>query len=60
VSVLDLLRFARRYKGNTSAIVITSFDEDVYGYRSEPGVLAVLRKPIELSRLWGELEAKWH
>jgi CheY-like chemotaxis protein len=60
VSVLDLLRFARRYEGSTCAIVITSFDEDACGYRIEPGVLAVLRKPIELSRLWGELEAKWH
>jgi DNA-binding response OmpR family regulator len=60
VNVLDLLRFARRHDPNTCAIVITSFDEDAHGYRAEPGVLAVLRKPIELSRLWMELEARWH
>jgi DNA-binding response OmpR family regulator len=59
VTVLDLLRFARRYESNTCAIVITSFDEDAHGYRIEQGVLVVLRKPIELSRLWRELEAKW-
>ena len=60
LNVLDLLRFARRYEPNTCAIVITSFDEDAPGYQMEEGVLAVLRKPVELSRLRVELEARWH
>ncbi len=55
LSVLDLLRFARRYEPRTSAIVITSFDDDAPGYRIEEGVVAVLRKPLELSRLRVEL-----
>ena len=55
LNVLDLLRFARRYEPDTSAIVITSFDEGAHGYQVEPGVVAVLRKPVELSQLRGEL-----
>jgi DNA-binding response OmpR family regulator len=55
VEVLDLLRFARRYEPSTSAIVITSFDDDAHGYRMEQGVVAVLRKPVELSELRAEL-----
>ena len=60
LNVLDLLRFARRYEPNTSAIVITSFDEHTYGYQKEEGVVAVLRKPVELTHLRGELEARSH
>ncbi len=58
LNVLDLIRFARRYEPATSAIVITSFDEDTNGYRIEEGVVAVLRKPVELSQLRDELEAR--
>ena len=58
LNVLDLIRFARRYGPTTSAIVITSFDEDTNGYRIEEGVVAVLRKPVELSQLRDELEAR--
>jgi DNA-binding response OmpR family regulator len=58
LSMLDLLRFARRYEPSTSAIVITSFDESTHGYRMEEGVVAVLRKPVELTRLRDELEAR--
>jgi DNA-binding response OmpR family regulator len=58
LNVLDLLRFARRYEPGTSAIVLTSFDEGTHGYRMEEGVVAVLRKPVELSELRGELEAR--
>ena len=58
LNVLDLIRFARRYEPATSAIVITSFDEDTNGYRIEEGVVAVLRKPVESSQLRDELEAR--
>jgi len=58
LNVLDLLRFARRYEPSTSAIVITSFDESAHGYRMEDGVVAVLRKPVELTQLRVELEAR--
>jgi DNA-binding response OmpR family regulator len=58
LSMLDLLRFARRYEPSTSAIVITSFDESTHSYRMEEGVVAVLRKPVELTRLRDELEAR--
>jgi DNA-binding response OmpR family regulator len=57
LNVLDLLRFARRYRPDTLAIVITSFDEDAHGYETEAGVVAVLHKPLELARLRGGLEA---
>jgi DNA-binding response OmpR family regulator len=60
LNVLDLLRFARRYEPNTSAIVITSFDDYAHGYRKEEGVVGVLRKPVELTQLRGELEARSH
>jgi two-component system, NtrC family, response regulator AtoC len=60
LNVLDLLRFARRYEPNTSAIVITSFDDDAHGYRVEPGVVSVLHKPIELSQLRLELADHTH
>jgi DNA-binding response OmpR family regulator len=60
LNALDLLRFARRYEPNTCAIVITSFDEYAHGYRKEEGVVAVLRKPVELTQLRGELEARSH
>ena len=55
LNVLDLLRFARRYEPSTFAIVVTSFDDDAHGYRIEEGVVAVLRKPLELSQLRVEL-----
>ncbi len=58
LNVLDLLRFARRYEPGTSAIVLTSFDEESQGYRTEEGVVAVLHKPVELSQLRVELEAR--
>ena len=58
LNVLDLLRFARRYEPGTSAIVLTSFDEEAQAYRMEDGVVAVLRKPVELSQLRVELEAR--
>jgi len=60
LNVLDLLRFARRYEPNTSAIVITSFEESAHRYRMEEGVVAVLAKPVELTQLRGELEARSH
>ena len=60
LNVLDLLRFARRYEPATCAIVITSFDDDAHGYRVEPGVVAVLRKPVEMSRLRVELADRSH
>jgi len=58
LNVLDLLRFARRYEPGTSAILITSFDEEAPRYRMEEGVVAVLRKPVELSQLRVELETR--
>jgi len=60
LNVLDLLRFARRYEPSTSAIVITSFDESTHGYRMEDGVVAVLHKPVELTQLRVELDARSH
>jgi DNA-binding response OmpR family regulator len=60
LNVLDLLRFARRYEPDTRAVVITSFDDHAHGYRIGEGVVAVLQKPVELSRLRGELEAQLH
>ena len=57
LNVLDLLRCARRYQPETSAIVITSFDDDARSYWLEEGVVAVLHKPVELSQLRGTLEA---
>jgi len=56
--VLDLLRFARRYEPNTSAIVITSFEESTRGYQVEEGVVAVVAKPVELTQLRGKLEMR--
>ena len=60
LNVLDLLRFARRYEPSTSAIVITSFDDSAHGYRMEEGVVGVLAKPVELTELRGQLEARSH
>ena len=60
LNVLDLLRFARRYEPSTSAIVITSFDDGAHGYRMEEGVVAVLAKPVELTQLRGQLDARSH
>jgi CheY-like chemotaxis protein len=60
LSVLDLLRFARRDEPKTCAIVITSFDDEAHGYRPEPGVVAVLHKPVELSQLRLELADRLH
>jgi len=55
--VVDLLSFARRTHPGTCGIVISSFEENVARYRRERGVLAVLEKPVEISRLRSELEA---
>ena len=55
--VVDLLSFARRNHPTTCGIVISSFEENVARYRRERGVLAVLEKPVEISRLRSELEA---
>ena len=60
LNVLDLLRFARRYEPNTSGIVITSFEESAHGYRMEEGVVAVLAKPVELTQLRDQLQARSH
>lgn len=60
LNVLDLLRFARRYEPDTRAVVITSFDEHTHGYWTEEGVVAVLQKPLELSRLRGQLDPRLH
>ena len=57
VSVLDLLRVARRYQPATSGIVLSSFEDDLPRYLREDGVLAVLEKPVEVGRLRSELEA---
>jgi DNA-binding response OmpR family regulator len=60
LNVLDLLRFARRYEPDTRAVVITSFDEHARGYWTEDGVVAVLQKPLELSRLRDQLDPRLH
>lgn len=60
LNVLELLRFARRYEPDTRAVVITSFDEHAHGYWMEEGVVAVLQKPLELSRLRGQLDPRLH
>jgi len=57
LNVLDLLRFARRYRPATSGIVLSSFAEDVPRYMTEDGVQAVLEKPVDFSRLRDELAA---
>jgi DNA-binding response OmpR family regulator len=56
-SVLDLLRFARRYHAGTAGVVLSSFEDVSPRYRSEPGVLAVLHKPVEIRRLRQCLDA---
>jgi len=57
VTVLDLLRLARRGDGGVCGIIIASCVEDVPGDLADQGVLAVLEKPMELSRLRLALEA---
>ncbi len=57
VSVLDLLRLARRGDPGVCGIMIASCVEDVPGDLAAQGVLAVLEKPVELSRLHLALEA---
>jgi DNA-binding response OmpR family regulator len=56
-SVLDLLRFARRCHAGTAGIVLSSFEDDSLRYQTEPGVLAVLHKPVEIRRLRQCLDA---
>ncbi len=51
VTVLDLLRLARRGDSGVCGIVIASCVEDVPGDLAAQGILAVLEKPVELSRL---------
>lgn len=55
-SVLDLLRVARQNHPATRGIVISTREEDAACYLPEQGVLAVLRKPLEVPRLRSELE----
>ena len=57
VSVLDLLHLARRGAPGVFGIMIASCVEDVPGDLAAQGVLAVLEKPVELSRLRMALEA---
>ncbi|MBI3030597.1 MAG: response regulator [Candidatus Rokubacteria bacterium] len=57
VTVLDLLRLARRGDPGVRGILIASCVEDVPGDLAAQGVLAVLEKPVELSRLRLALEA---
>lgn len=57
VSVLDLLRLARRGDSGVCGILIASCVEDVPGDLAAQGILAVLEKPVELSRLRLALEA---
>jgi len=57
VSVLDLLRLARVGREGTRGILITSCGEDLPGDLAAQGVVAVLEKPVDLTRLWRELEA---
>ena len=57
VTVLDLLRLARRGDSGVCGIMITSCAEDVRGDLAAQGVLAVLEKPVELSQLRLALEA---
>lgn len=56
VSVLDLLRLARHGDPGVCGIVIASCAEDMPRDLPGQGVLAVLEKPVELSRLRRELE----
>ncbi len=56
VSVLDLLRLARRGDPGVCGIMIASCVEDVPGDLAAQGVLAVLEKPVELARLRLALE----
>ncbi len=51
VTVLDLLRLTRRGAPGVCGIIIASCVEDVPGDLAAQGVLAVLEKPVELSRL---------
>lgn len=51
VTVLDLLRLARRGDQRVCGILIASCVEDVPGDWAAHGVLTVLEKPVELSRL---------
>jgi len=57
LNVLDLLRYARRHHAAASGIVISSFPAAESRYAAEPGVLAVLEKPVEVPRLRAYLEA---
>ena len=54
---LDLLALARRRDTGVSAIVMASSPEDVPRNLASQGVLAILEKPVELSRLRRELAA---
>lgn len=57
LSVLELLRFARRKHPATRGIIIATFEDDMRAHLHEPGVVAVLQKPLEVPRLRLELEA---
>lgn len=51
ISVLDLLRFARRGRAGASGILVASCADDLQRNPAPEGVVAVLEKPVELSRL---------
>lgn len=57
ISVLDLLRLARRGHAGASGILVTSWADELPGDMAMEGVVAVLEKPVELSRLRHALEA---
>jgi len=57
IGVLDLLRLARVGREGTQGILITSYVEDLPADLTAQGVVAVLEKPVDLSRLRRELAA---
>ena len=57
VGVLDLLRLARRGHARASGILVASCADDLPRNLAPEGVVAVLEKPVELSRLRHALEA---
>lgn len=57
LSVLDLLRLARIAHEETRGILVTSCVDDLPRDSASHGVVAVLEKPVDLSRLRLELDA---
>lgn len=56
INVFDFLRLARVAHEGTRGILITSYADDLPGNLASQGVVAVLEKPVEISRLRRELE----